>query len=399
MRTFFNAQMASRGTIGSMKRLDFLFFDAGGGHRAAATALSRVMQEQGLPFEIRLVNLQELLDSIDIFRKLTGLRMQDIYNLILKKGWTLGAAQVMMGMHLVIRLFHRRQVRLLEDLWRANRPDMVVSLIPNFNRALFDSLQRALPGAPMVTILTDLADYPPHFWIERQDQYFICGTDKAAEQARALGHPDSKIFRTSGMILNPQFYEIPPLGAEDRAAARARLGFSPDGPVGLVLFGGQGAAVMEEIARSLPGRQLLLICGKNEKLARRLRGMPHAAPMFVEGFTKEIPRYMQLADYFIGKPGPGSISEAVAMHLPVIVERNAWTLPQERFNADWVLEQGVGMVLPNFRGIAKAVDGLLDPVAYARYRAATERRQNRAVFEIPAILEKILAAAAPAVHP
>jgi UDP-N-acetylglucosamine:LPS N-acetylglucosamine transferase len=147
---------------------------------------------------------------------------------------------------------------------------------------------------------------------------------------------------------------------------------------------------MEEIARRLPGRQLLLICGNNEKLARRLREMPHAAPMFVEGFTKEVPRYMQLVDYFIGKPGPGSISEAVAMHLPVIVERNAWTLPQERFNADWVLEQGVGIVLPNFRGIAQAVDGLLDPPAYARYRAATERQRNRAVFEIPGILEMIL---------
>jgi hypothetical protein len=377
-----------------MKRLDFLFFDAGGGHRAAATALSQVMQQQGRPFDICLVNLQEFLDSMDIFRKLTGLRMQDIYNLILKKGWTLGTAQVLKGMHGVIRLFHRQQVRLLEDLWRANRPDLVVSLIPNFNRALFDSLQRALPGVPMVTILTDLADYPPHFWIERQDQYFICGTEKAVQQARALGRPESKIFRTSGMILNPQFYEIAPLTAEDRAAARAKLGFSPDQPVGLVLFGGQGAAVMQEIARDLPERQLLLICGKNDKLARRLRSMPHAAPMFVEGFTKEVPRYMQLADYFIGKPGPGSISEAVAMHLPVIVERNAWTLPQERFNADWVLEQGAGMVLPNFRRIAQAVDRLLDPVAYARYRAATERQQNRAVFEIPAILEKILASPA-----
>ena len=62
--------------------------------------------------------------------------------------------------------------------------------------------------------------------------------------------------------------------------------------------------------------------------------------MYVEGFTKEVPRYMQLADYFIGKPGPGSISEAVAMRLPVIVERNAWTLPQERYNADWVRETG-----------------------------------------------------------
>ncbi len=114
--------------------------------------------------------------------------------------------------------------------------------------------------------------------------------------------------------------------------------------------------------------------------------------MFVEGFTKEVPRYMQLADYFIGKPGPGSISEAMAMRLPVIVERNAWTLPQERYNTQWIREQGVGIVLKDFRGIASAVDELLEPAAYERFRAATERLENRAVFEIPDILERILAA-------
>jgi UDP-N-acetylglucosamine:LPS N-acetylglucosamine transferase len=147
---------------------------------------------------------------------------------------------------------------------------------------------------------------------------------------------------------------------------------------------------MLDIARRLPERQLILVCGHNAKLRAKLQGLPHAAPMFVEGFTREIPKYMQLADYFIGKPGPGSLSEAVAMHLPVIVERNAWTLPQERYNAVWIREQGIGIVLRSFRGIARAVDDLLEPTAYARYRAATERMENRAVFEIPDILERIL---------
>jgi len=332
-----------------------------------------------------MANLQELLDSIDVFRKLTGIRLQDLYNLMLKRGWTLGSAQLMAGMHLVIRLFHRQQVSLLERLWQTDRPDLMVSLVPNFNRALCESLH----GIPLVTILTDLADYPPHFWMERQEQYVICGTDQAVRQARALGHQASKVFRVSGMILNPAFYQIEPLTAEQRAAARERLGFDPEKPVGLVLFGGQGSAVMHEIAQRLPDRQLLLVCGHNARLAARLRALPHGAPMFVEGFTKEIPKYMQLADYFIGKPGPGSISEAVHMHLPVIVERNAWTLPQERYNADWVREQGVGIVLPNFRGIAPVVDEMLDPAAYARFRTATEALQNRAVFEIPEILERI----------
>jgi len=278
---------------------------------------------------------------------------------------------------------------MLEDYWHAHRPDMVVSLVPNFNRAIGESLRRVLPDVPLVSILTDIADYPPHFWIERQEQYFICGSDKAVEQALAMGHPPERILRASGMILSPRFYEVAPLDAAARAAARKALGFDPDRPVGLVLFGGQGAAVMRQIASRLPDRQLLMICGHNEKLRAGLGRLPRRAPLFVEGFTKEIPRYMQLADYFIGKPGPGSISEAVAMKLPVIVERNAWTLPQERYNTEWVKEQGVGIVLPNFRGIAGAVDQLLEPAAYRRFRGATERLINCAVFEIPELLERI----------
>ena len=374
-----------------MKKLDFIYFDAGGGHRAAANALREVMERQQRPFEMRMVNLQELLDSMDVFRKATGIRLQDIYNLMLKKGWTLGSPQLMMGMHGVIRLFHGKTVRLLEAFWRRNPPDMVVSLVPNFERAICESLARALPGVPLVTILTDIADYPPHFWIEEnQDQHFICGSAKAVEQARRMGHPESKVHRVSGMILSPRFYEIAPLSAEERAAARRALGFDPAKPVGLVMFGGEGSAVMMEIASSLDDRQLIPICGKNAKLGDRLKKLAHRSPLFVEGFTKEVPRYMQLADYFIGKPGPGSVSEALAMKLPVIVEENAWTLPQERYNGQWIREVGVGIVLPNFRGIARAVEQLLEPAAYEGYRRAAECLNNRAVFEIPDVLEKIL---------
>ncbi|MEO8593842.1 MAG: glycosyltransferase [Candidatus Solibacter sp.] len=370
-------------------KVDFIYFDAGGGHRAAATALRQVIEQQGRRFEIRMVNLQEVLDEVDVFRKATGLRLQDVYNLMLKKGWTIGSPQLMVGMHGVIRLFHRKTVRLLENFWRARRPDMVVSLVPNLDRALCESLRKARPGAPFVTILTDIADYPPHFWMEKQVQHFICGSSKAVEQARGLGHADDKIHPVSGMILNPRFYEIAPLAEEERAAERVKLGFDAGQPVGLMLFGGEGSSVMREVAARLNDRQLLVICGKNERLRQHLQGLPHGAPMFVEGFTKDVPRYMQLADYFIGKPGPGSVSEAIAMRLPVIVECNAWTLPQERYNAEWIKEMGVGIVLPNFRGVAEAVNQLLDPAAYLRFREATGRMRNRAVFEIPDILEQI----------
>ena len=80
---------------------------------------------------------------------------------------------------------------------------------------------------------------------------------------------------------------------------------------------------------------------------------------------------MLLSDFFIGKPGPGSVSEAVAMRLPVIVERNAWTLPQERYNAEWILEKQVGLVVRGPHQIPAAVKELLrtgKPGALSRQR-------------------------------
>ncbi len=359
-------------------------------------ALESVIASQDYGWDVRLVNLQDVMDPLDIFRKITRIRMQEIYNLMLAKGWTLGSPHLLPMMHGIIRLYHSAQVKLLTEYWKKQRPDMVVSLVPNFNRAMFQSLQKALPGVPFVTILTDLADYPPHFWMEKQQQYLICGTERAVEQARSLGHLNSHVIATSGMILRPQFYGE---RVWDRAAERRRLGLDPQLPTGLVLFGGEGSNVMFSIAERLGNSpldlQLIMICGRNVKLRKRLEGLKTRNRIFVEGFTKEIPYYMHVADFFIGKPGPGSISEALQMDLPVILECNAWTLPQERYNAEWVQEQGVGVVLKNFRQIEGAVGELLSTDRLQRMKEKISSLSNRAVFEIPKILERLLAEHSP----
>jgi 1,2-diacylglycerol 3-beta-galactosyltransferase len=97
---------------------------------------------------------------------------------------------------------------------------------------------------------------------------------------------------------------------------------------------------------------------------------------------------MALADFFIGKPGPGSISEALQFHLPVIVECNAKTLPQERYNAKWVAEKGFGMVVNSFREIAPAVQRLIEPSNFDEVRRKTSTYSNRALQEVADILER-----------
>jgi UDP-N-acetylglucosamine:LPS N-acetylglucosamine transferase len=369
-----------------VKTIDLVYFNAGGGHRAAATALETVIRQQGRPWQVRLVNLMSILDPKDVFRKTTGMDWEDIYNTRLARGWSVGLAQELKLLQALIRLSHRSVAGRLKRHWRKTRPDIVVSVIPNFNRPMYEGLLAARPRAPYVTILTDFADFPPHFWIEpRQRQHLICGTPKAAAQASAAGYGKDRVHLTSGMILRPDFYSESLI---DRRAELKKLGLDPDRPTGMVMFGGHGSRAMLGIARRLDDTQLILICGHNAALAQRLSAMSATAPRAVLNFTSEIRRYMQLSDFFIGKPGPGSISEAVQQGLPVVVVRNTWTMPQERYNTEWVKENNAGIVLESFRfvhdGVAQII-GRLD-----EFRASMSRIRNRAVFEIPEILERIM---------
>jgi UDP-N-acetylglucosamine:LPS N-acetylglucosamine transferase len=369
-----------------MKTVDLVYFNAGGGHRAAAIALDTVIREQALPWQVRLVNLFEVLDPRDIFGKTTGMKPEQYYNARLARGWTLGLAQELRILQALIRLSHKSLTAQLTRHWQKTKPDLVVSLVPNFNRAMYQALAAARPNVPYVTILTDFADSPPHFWIEPpQAQHLICGTLKAVAQARAAGYDDRHIHKTSGMIIRPDFYRQLHV---DRLVEMRKLQLDPDRPTGIVMFGGHGSKVMRRIAKRLDDTQLILICGHNSELADQLRAMRARAPRVVVGFSSQIPYFMRLGDFFIGKPGPGSISEAIQQGLPVIVVRNAWTMPQERYNADWVLQHNAGMVLDSFQAIRSAVSTLTTHLD--DYRANIAHIHNRAVFEIPEILDDIL---------
>ena len=270
---------APRVTSHQLPQLDLIYFDAGGGHRASATALKRVVEQQHRRWQINLVNLRDLLDPADVIRRFTGIRVEDFYNSLLKSGLTIGTGPMLRITQMFIRRLHPTVVNLLAHHWRQSQPALVVSVVPNFNRAIFDGLRasdhelnRVL--TPMLTILTDLADYPTHFWMELQEQYFACATDLAVKQALEMGHPRERIFKTSGMIVRPEFYL--PIHA-DRAQERERLGLRPDLPTGLVMFGGHGSRKMLTIAKRVAAAglktQLIFICGHNQHLRDQLMAL------------------------------------------------------------------------------------------------------------------------------
>ena len=355
-------------------------------------ALQAMAKAQKPDWEVELVQFQELTDRLDVLRKVTGIRIQEQYNTLLRNGWTLGSEYLLRVLQLTIRVFHGPLVGLLERFWKEHPADLLISVIPHFNREIAESWEKVYPGRPFVTIITDLADFPPRFWIEpAKNQIVIAGTEKAVEQARAFGKDDSHVFGVSGMVLRPEFYQE---SAVDAAAVKRELGLREDLATAMVLFGGFGSKVMYEITEKIDAArlpvQLILICGKNEKLAARLKAKKWNVGTSVIGFTKEVHKLMRAVDFLIGKPGPGSIAEAMQRGLPVLVECNSWTLPQERFNAEWVTQKRVGIVLKSFDDVVAGVQQMLDAEKLAEFKKNVAAQNNRAIFEITEILQTLL---------
>lgn len=384
----------------SKKKISVVTGQGGGGHYAAYRALRAIAQEKDLPWEFQVTDMDEIIDSLTAQNEiqnayeLFGISGHDLYNLMLKSGWTWMWPLKMRLNKFLVRLNYDVGCAFFEQHWQQQQPDLVVSFMPLYNKGLCESLKKVNPRAPYVTVMTDLADYPPAFWLEPEaESHTVCATAKALEQGRSLGVREDRLLASSGMLIHPKFYSQPDI---DVGAERQKLGLDPHKRTGLVMFGGNGSAAMLEIAEQLSrfhqDLQLIFLCGKNEALADSLQQLVSQQQRFVSTFTTEVPYYMQLCDFFIGKPGPGSLSEALLMNLPVITECNTATLIHERYNTEWLLENQAGIVLKSFKRVDKAVEQLLDPDTFERYRANATAVVNNGVFEVIDMLQQRLAA-------
>lgn len=390
------------------------------------TALSDILADTHPEWTIKATNLQEILEPIDPIYKVTDklsairetidevkpklsplfqrlletiapkltfkvLQSDQFYNEMLKRGVRNGLDILLPILQNFIRLSSSKIMALLKEHWLSsgNKPDLVISVIPNFNSVLYRSLKNTFPHVPYVTIMTDMVDIPPHFWMEDQDQIMICGTPKAFKQAVASGYyKPENIHQVSGMILKKYFYDSP---QQHITLKSLGLSSAPRTKTALIMFGGNGSAISQRIVDQLNisdlDVQTIVMCGNNTELYKTLQEKDRCCPV---PFRTDVTPYLRLADFFIGKPGPGSISEAVHVGCPVLVEGNTTTLPQERPNIDWIIENNVGTIVKDFT--ADIVDDTRRMIANLdTYRSHIAKLpENRAVFEIVEILEKII---------
>lgn len=376
-----------------MKKLHIVYFNAGGGHRTTALALAEQLSIQNPFIQISLVDIQcpSLLGSLDVLRRLTGFSGVDLYNLMLRKDWTVFGGLYLALSRVNINLLHESGVKLLVKYWQETRPDAVVSLIPLFNRVLIESLTRALPHARFLTVMTDLADSPPDYWFQFSNQSLVCPTPRAVQQGLDNGHSASHLHQTSGLVLSPTFYKP---RIKDREGERLSLGLDPKVPTGLVMFGANGANTFIRIAQvlnTISSRiQLIYLCGGvDERIRAQLQAITRH-PSVQLGYTNEVPYYMSLSDFFIGKPGNICVSEAIHMGLPVITQSSLSTLAQEKYTCVWIESNRFGIVINSWNQVAVAVEEMTDSFNLHSYQQRVAKVENNGLFETSTIIERLL---------
>lgn len=247
----------------------------------------------------------------------------------------------------------------LRRLLERTRPDVIVSVHPLLNHVTLQVLRDLGMHIPFVTVVTDLVTIHCA-WLAPGVDACVVPTEAAKQLALASGVSPRRI-RMLGMPIDPKFATRPQDTREER---RTRLGLDPSLPVVLLVGGGEGAGGLAEAALALGNEQmnaqLVVITGRNQNLRDELEARRHTfrMPLHLEGFVTNMPDFLWASDVVVTKAGPGTISEAMACELPIIL---TGAVPgQEEGNVDFVLDNDLGVLATTPHELTSTLHALFD---------------------------------------
>ncbi len=287
------------------------------------------------------------------------------------------------------RKLRPRAMTAVRSFFRRGPPRVAVSFVPMHNRLFFSALRAERPDARCMVVPVDFEELFPDYWFDPgADADYLGGTARLIEHALEAGIPGQRVHRIAGMPTHPRFHDPRPV---DSGAVLAELGLDPSLPTVLVFFGAQGSRTMIDVACYLDAGptpiNLIAVCGHNAEVERRLSGWSSRSRKRVFGFTRDIPRWMRVSDVMVGKPGPVSIFEALASHLPLVLWDNPAFGVLFDYNLEWVEQAGVGVRIRSAGEVAAAVRRVLrDP----GFRERTVRHAGDATSQlVSVVLERL----------
>jgi 1,2-diacylglycerol 3-beta-galactosyltransferase len=277
----------------------------------------------------------------------------------------------------------------IQKLLMVRQPDIIVSVHPMVNHLTFQAMKDSGRRVPMITVITDPVTFH-RVWVEPQVDMLVVATEEAKQRAIEYGMAEEKI-KVSGMPIDPKFL----LGEKGKENARARGRLKTRVFTILLMGGGEGGGGMYDIIKAIDKAklnvQLIVIAGRNEQLKVQLeRGAKKFSfPIKVHGFTDKVHEIMAQSDLIITKAGPGTIAEALAMNLPIII--TSWLPGQEEGNVEFVKKEKVGAVTADPEKVVETIKALQVKENYESILKHIKRvRRPHAAFDIAKLILKYL---------
>lgn len=367
--------------------------DTGGGHRSAAQALAEAFARE-FPGRYQV----ELLDVIARAAAFPFNHVAEWYlpfTTYAEPLWWLlyHATDNVVGTRLLLGFIRFLMERRLSRLVREHPADLVVSVHPVLNQVPCRALRTARPGAPFAVVVTDL--YSTHgLWFNPEADLTVVATEGARATAARWGMPPDKLSLV-GLPVSLKF--LAPPRETTPAERRAALGLAPDKTTVLLVGGGEGMGRLLETVRAIDRArlpvQLVVIAGRNRKLHTQLQSTVWQIPVVAQEFVTNMPDWMRASDLIITKAGPGTISEALACGLPILL--SGYLPGQEEGNVTFVEQSEVGVLRKDPEAVATTLAEWLSPGNDTLPRLAARARQiarPRAALEIARQLDDLLTA-------
>jgi 1,2-diacylglycerol 3-beta-galactosyltransferase len=319
----------------------FLFSDTGGGHRSASEAIIEAVHAQ--------YGDAVTTEMVDIFKEYAPRplnRMPDWYPYMVKAPDLWGASfKISDGRaraRAITATFWPVAARYARQIINQHPSDLVVSVHPFATTFILKALGNNVDRPPFITVVTDMVTTHA-LWFDQRADVICVPTDIARQRALEFGMPPAKVL-TVGQPIAAKY--CAPVG--DKLALRKSLGWPEDKFTVVAVGGGDGMGPLAQTARAIGESgldlSLVVVAGRNERLRKSLQDLNWPIPAFIYGFTRDLPDFMRAADVLVTKAGPGTIAEAMAAHLPLILYAR---LPgQEDGNVAFVRYTNTGVWAP-----------------------------------------------------
>ena len=193
---------------------------------------------------------------------------------------------------------------------------------------------------PVYTVITDYCAHP--YWINSLIDHYFVASEEVKKTVEKYGVNANKI-NISGIPIRSNFETI----LVDSTLYR-KINLVKSKPIITIFAGAYGVLKgVKELALQLlqnPNNQVIVICGKNNELFKRLYPLvqEYPATFRLYSYVNEIHKLFSISTCLITKPGGITLTEACALKVPLILYR---PIPgQELENAQYFQKNGAACI-------------------------------------------------------